>query len=379
MAAKKRKKLQRNPHLSSSPLQRERTEVRDAKRKNIHIRRSVLRLHAYVPGEQPTKGRFIKLNTNENPYPPSPKVTRALHEADTSRLRLYPDPVCEALRKKIARIHGCKIDQIFVGNGSDEILTLCARAFSEHSGTIGYFEPSYSLYPVLANMEEIRTKPVALTKAFTWAMPKGYQASLFFLTNPNAPTSMMFPKNKIRDFCKRFRGVVVIDEAYADFADEHCMDLASAFDNVLVVRTLSKSYSLAGLRVGYVVGSPTLIDAFYKLKDSYNVSRLAQRLALAALSDTAYMKKTARWVKKTRDRTTRALRKMGFEVQPSDTNFLWVKPSKISAESLFQALRRRKIYIRYFSDKRICEYVRITVGTDRQMNELVRAIAQITG
>ena len=214
---------------------------------SAYIKQSVQAMQGYTPGEQPTDPQVIKLNTNESPYPPSPAVREALQSLKVETLRLYPDPVSLTLRRKIAALHGGTPDNVFVGNGSDETLALCSRAFVEDDGAIGYFEPSYSLYPVLAQIRAVTARPVALGPDFEWAMPPDYQASLFFMTTPNAPTGIQYPKTAIRAFCTHFPGVVVLDEAYVDFAREHCMDLALEFANVLVLRTLSKSYALAGL------------------------------------------------------------------------------------------------------------------------------------
>ncbi|HEY8241158.1 MAG TPA: histidinol-phosphate transaminase, partial [Kiritimatiellia bacterium] len=224
------------------------------------IRKAVQLLSPYVPGEQPKEPGIVKLNTNENPYPPSPKIGGALKNWRLDQLRLYSDPVCSRLRDQIADLHGCGAEHVFVGNGSDEILALAARAFVERDGTIGYFEPSYSLYPVLAAIEGIEKRPAVLRENFMWSIPEKYQVSLFFLTNPNAPTSMLFPKKEVADLCHALKGIVVIDEAYVDFAPYNCMDLALSMPNVIVARTLSKSYSLAGLRLGYAVGPTPLIS-----------------------------------------------------------------------------------------------------------------------
>ncbi|HAS81882.1 MAG TPA: histidinol-phosphate transaminase, partial [Verrucomicrobia bacterium] len=209
------------------------------------IRRSVQQLQAYVPGEQPGGGRIIKLNTNENPYPPSPQVEAALRGISSERLRLYPPPTAVPLRQRIAELHGCRLEHTFAGNGSDEVLALCTRAFIENDGCIGYFDPSYSLYPVLADIRDVRKMPVVLGPEFSWRTPPSAGCGLFFLTNPNAPTGMRFDKRDIEAFCATFKGVVLIDEAYVDFACDDCMDLALRYDNVLVSRTLSKSYALA--------------------------------------------------------------------------------------------------------------------------------------
>lgn len=331
-------------------------------------------MQGYTPGEQPTDPRVIKLNTNENPYPPSPAVREALQRLNVETLRLYPDPVSLVLRRKIADLHGGMPDNVFVGNGSDETLALCSRAFVEDDGAIGYFEPSYSLYPVLAQIRTVTASPVELGPDFEWTMPTDFQASLFFMTTPNAPTGIQYPKTEIRAFCACFPGVVVLDEAYVDFAREHCMDLALEYDNVLVLRTLSKSYALAGLRLGYVVGAAPLIEALFKIKDSYNVDRIAQVAALAALSDQAYLRALVERIRTTRLRTITELERMSFHVFPSETNFLWVKPPRISAENLYRRLREQNILVRYFPGRRTQDYLRITIGTDEQMQALVNAI-----
>jgi len=343
------------------------------------IRKSVQQMTGYTPGEQPKEGGFVKLNTNENPYPPSPKVLKALAATDGTRLRLYPDPVSVELRKRIATLHKCRVENVFAGNGSDEILALCTRAFVEDSGSIGYFNPSYSLYPVLADIRNVKKKPVELGADFEWQMPARYRASLFFLTYPNAPTAILYPKDTVRAFCRRFPGVVVIDEAYVNFSRGNAMDLALELDNVLVMRTLSKAYSLAGLRVGYVVGPKPLIAALFKLKDSYNLDRISQQLALSALSDVGYMQANVRKIKATRARLAAALTAAGHRVYPSESNFLWVRPGGIRAQALFEALKRQRILIRYFPGGRTGDFVRITVGTNAEVNKLIGAVRKLSG
>ncbi|MDD5679168.1 MAG: histidinol-phosphate transaminase [Kiritimatiellae bacterium] len=339
-----------------------------------YIKKSVAAMQGYTPGEQPTDPRVIKLNTNESPYPPSPAVGKALQSLKAETLRLYPDPVSLALRRKIAALHGATPDNVFVGNGSDETLALCSRAFVEDNGAIGYFEPSYSLYPVLAQIRAVTARPLELGSEFEWAMPADYQANLFFMTTPNAPTGIQYHKALVCAFCARFKGVVVLDEAYVDFARENCMDLALEYNNVLVLRTLSKSYALAGLRLGYVVGSVPLIAALFKIKDSYNVDRITQAAALAALSDQAYMRNLVERIKTTRRQTIADLERMGFCVFPSESNFLWVKPPRGSAADLYRRLRERNILVRYFPGGRTQDYLRITIGTDEQMRALTDAI-----
>lgn len=342
------------------------------------ICKNVQALTAYTPGEQPKDAGIIKLNTNENPYPPSPKVAAALRTFDAARLRLYPDPVFMALRLRIAEIHGCTAEQVFIGNGSDEILALCTRAFVENDGSVGYFVPSYSLYPVLADIRGVTRRPVALGSGFTWRAPADDAASLFFITNPNAPTSLLHDKASVAAFCRTFRGVVLIDEAYGDFADDTCMDLALAADNAntLVMRTFSKSFSLAGLRFGYVIGPAALVGALYKIKDSYNMDMLAQVVGLAALNDLPYMQENVRRIRATRDRLTAELRRRGWTVCESQTNFLFARPPDGDAARLFEALKAAKIYVRYFPGPETGDYLRITIGTEAQTDALLAALPE---
>ncbi len=341
------------------------------------IRQSVVNMHGYTPGEQPQgEQRVLKLNTNENPYPPSPAIADVLRDIDVSRLRLYPDPVAVDLRGEIAALHNCEVENVFVGNGSDEVLELCTRAFVENDGRIGYFEPSYSLYPVLADIREVEKCPVKLNDDFSWNMPSD-DNSLFFVTNPNAPTSILYNRNDVIKFCEAASGVVVLDEAYVDFSDSNCMDLAFQFENVLVARTLSKSYSLAGLRLGYAVGSADLIAALYKVKDSYNLNAITQRIAVAAIRDQKNMLENVAKIKQTRAYFSKELEKDGFLVMPSQTNFIWTKPNGISADKLYQELYERRILIRYFPGDVTGEYVRITIGTDAEIAELLTAIREI--
>lgn len=342
------------------------------------IRRNVESLTAYTPGQQPGRQKVVKLNTNENPYPPSPAVGRALASLDPGRLRLYPDPVSKRLRERIAHVHGCEVANVFAGNGSDEVLALCTRAFVEDDGAIGYFDPSYSLYPVLADIRNVAKRPVELGRDFEWKTPPRRDFALFFLTRPNAPTGILYPKEEVRRFCRSFPGVVVIDEAYVDFARDNCASLALELDNVLIARTFSKAFSLAGLRVGYAVGSKDLIHALLKLKDSYNLDGISQSLALAALSDLRYMRRNVAKIRKTRERLRRALIDGGHAVYPSDTNFLWMRPSGVSARRLYEHLARNRILIRYFPGDRTGDFVRITVGTDQEVDRLLDAIRGVS-
>ncbi len=344
---------------------------------NPLIRKPVEELQAYTPGEQPKVEGLIKLNTNENPYPPSPGVARALRECAADSLRLYPDPVCMALRERIAAVHGVGVDQVFVGNGSDEVLRVCMRAFTQPGGAAAAFEPTYSLYPVLAAAEEVGFRRVPLADDFGWAEPpEDLDASLFFLANPNAPTGVFYPEEAIEAFCRRFRGVVLVDEAYADFSGgRNCLGLAKRMSNVLVCRTMSKSFSLAGLRLGYAVGSAALIGALYKLKDSYNVDRLAQAIALAAMEDLPWMEANARRIIATRERVSAELSRRGYRVVPSSANFLFVEPPEgRRAAEWFAELRAKKFLTRHFPGGRTDNHLRVSIGTDAQMDAFLAAL-----
>ncbi len=341
------------------------------------IRKSVQDLKAYAPGEQPKGAGLIKLNTNENPYPPSPAVGRVLAECAADALRLYPDPMCVALRERIAAISGCGVENVFVGNGSDEVLRVCTRAFTQPGGAVASFDPSYSLYPVLAAAEEVEFRAVPLAEGFGWTEPPAdLDATLFWLANPNAPTGVFYPMEVIEAFCRRFPGVVVVDEAYVDFSGgRNCLSLALGTPNMLVCRTLSKSFSLAGLRLGYAIGAPDLIGALYKLKDSYNVDRLAQQVALAALEDLPWMEGNARRIVATRERVAGELAKRGFKVVSSASNFLFVEPpAGVSAAELFARLRTKKILVRYFPGGRTDNHLRVSIGTDAQMDAFLAAL-----
>lgn len=339
----------------------------------------VQKLTPYTPGEQPKDPNLVKLNTNENPYPPSPKVAQALASFDVSSLRRYPDPVCSALRQKIASLCGVSPANVFVGNGSDEILTLAARAFVEDSAAIGSFDPSYSLYKTLAAIRNVRFVPSPLEDDFSWRAPVTDDVSLFLLTNPNAPTSVLYPPETVAAFADSFPGVVIVDEAYADFAESNCIPLAArpGNENVIVMRTLSKSFSLAGLRLGYCIGPAPLIEALEKVKDSYNIDGLAQTAALAALSDLDWMRANVRKVADTRAAVSAELRRRGWNLPDSQSNFLFARPAHRPASEIFEALRARHVFVRWFPGPKTGDRIRITIGTPAEMDTLLAALAEL--
>jgi histidinol-phosphate aminotransferase len=339
----------------------------------MRVTQSVKKLVAYTPGEQPKTKNVVKLNTNENPYPPSPRCADVLASFDPDCLRRYPDPVFSELRAAIARLHRTVPARVFVGNGSDEILSLAARAFVENDERIGSLDPSYSLYKTLAAIRGVRWTGVREPEDA--ATDK--KIALFLLTNPNAPTGEFRPRERVAAFAASFPGVVLVDEAYADFARGDCMKLATAKDNasVLVMRTFSKSYSLAGLRVGYCVGPEELIDALYKVKDSYNVDAVAQAVALAALRDRASLAASVSRVRRTRRAFCRELKKRGWTFPESEANFVFARPpAPLRADELFEALRTRGIFVRYFPGPLTGDALRITIGTDAQMKTLLDAL-----
>ena len=356
----------------------------------MRLRPLVRRLEAYVPGEQPKIKGLIKLNTNENPYPPSPKVLAAVKAATDARLRLYPNPTAQILREKLARLHGCGPENIMVGNGSDEILALATRAFLEPdpdtpAGTLQFFDPSYSLYPVLAAIHGARALAVPLRADFT--MPSlaelrrgkawDFRAALTFVTTPNAPSGRGYATTDLEALCRAQKGVVLLDEAYVDFAREHAVSLALKHPHVLVARTFSKAYSLCFQRVGYAVGHPDLIGGLNKIRDSYNVNGLGQIAALATLDDLPYYRANFERIIASRDRLTAELNRLGFEVLPSQTNFILVRPPGMPARSWLDRLREHKILVRWFARPMVKDYLRITIGTESEVDALIRTAKRI--
>ena len=351
------------------------------------VRPSIRRLDGYVPGEQPRGSRLIKLNTNENPYPPSPRVLEATRDAVDERLRLYPDPSAARLRAALAKLHGCEPENVLVGNGSDELLAVCIRACAEPArsvaarrrsmATVQYFEPSYSLYPVLADAHGARRHAVPLAADFSLpSLEEGWEAraALSLVTTPNAPSGRGYSTRELGRLCRATDGVVVLDEAYADFASENAVRLALRLPHVIVLRTFSKAYSLCFQRVGYALGHPDLLAELIKVRDSYSVNGLGQVAALATLSDRRYYAKTIKQIVASREQLAGQLVELGFRVLPSQTNFLLVEPPGPSAEKWFQALRERRILVRWFSARQMRRYLRITIGTDEQNAALLSAL-----
>ncbi len=338
-------------------------------------------LEPYVPGEQPKNKKYIKLNTNENPYPPSPEVIKAIREAANEDLRLYPDPECEDLRKTVSDCYGMKHKQIFVGNGSDEVLAFSFGAF--FAGKKIFFpDITYSFYPVYAGLFNVAYEEIPLNKDFEIDAADYFKADGgIIIPNPNAPTSKYLDTNKIEEILKsNSKNVVIIDEAYIDFGGNTCISLLNQYANLLVIHTLSKARSLAGLRVGFAFGSEELISGLDRIKNSFNsytLDRVALAGAVAALKDDSYFQETKKKIIQTRERTIQALKALNFIVMDSKSNFIFISHKKLEAEFIFKKLRDRGILIRFFNKPRINNFMRVTIGTDREMQVFIKALEKI--
>jgi histidinol-phosphate aminotransferase len=360
---------------------------------SVYWNRRVKGLSPYVPGEQPRDRKFVKLNTNENPYPPSPRVVEAIEAVlaeGAGRLRLYPDPACTELREAAAARYGIRPEQVFAGNGSDEVLAFAFGAFFD--GAPGaepalFPDITYSFYPVYAALWGVPFRAIPLAKDFS-VSPEDYRVPSggVILPNPNAPTGRGLSPAAIRDILSYQAGnrrVVIIDEAYAVFGADSVVPWIHEFPNLLTVHTLSKSASLAGLRVGFAIGGEELIEGLCRIRDSFNsytLDRLAQAGAAAALADSAYYDKINRRVIAARERTAAALTALGFTVIPSQANFIFAAPpngSGITGARLFAVLRERGILVRHFDKPRIENYLRISIGTDNDMDKFLAACEEI--
>lgn len=337
-------------------------------------------LTPYVPGEQPKLSHLVKLNTNENPYPPSPKVLEALHGEVGENLRLYPDPNAQMLKESIAKVHGIRTEQVFVGNGSDEVLAHVFHALLKHESPILYPDITYSFYPVYCSLYGIEYEHVPLDEQYQirvddYRRPNG---GIIF-PNPNAPTGRLVALGEIERLLEiNTESVVVIDEAYIDFGGQSAAALADRFPNLLVVQTLSKSRSLAGLRVGFALGDAGLIEALERVKGSFNsypLGRLAIAGAVAALEDQEHFEANRQAVIRSREWLSGALSDLGFEVLPSAANFIFARHARYGGAELAAALRERHIIVRHFGQARIEQFMRITIGTDEQCHVLVEALA----
>jgi histidinol-phosphate aminotransferase len=344
------------------------------------LRPSVRATAPYVPGEQPAEGRrVIKLNTNENPYPPSPAVLDALRAAIDGGVRLYPDPEARGLRERAARVYGIPPDHILAGNGSDELLALLLRATVDPGDRVAFPVPTYSLYETLVAVQG----GAAIRAEFPddWSLPASLAttgARVTFVCNPNSPSGTVASLDAIEALARALPGVLVVDEAYADFADGDAMALAGRLHNVLVLRTLSKSFSLAGMRCGLAFGHPDLLAGLRTVKDSYNLSRLTQVAAEAALDDVPHMRASAARIRSTRARLTSALERLGYVVPPSQANFVLARRPGADQAPVAAALAERGVLVRHFATPRLQDALRITVGSDEEIDVLLGHLNALT-
>jgi histidinol-phosphate aminotransferase len=343
-----------------------------------HVRRCIRGMQGYVPGKQPEDSSYVKLNTNENPYPPSPQVLAALRNAISADLRLYSDPLASPLRDMAARLYGCEVDEVIAGNGSDDILTMIFRTFLDSGDTIATPAPSYTLYNALSAMQGATCQEIPMGSGYT--LPDdldAHGAKVIFIVNPNAPTGVLHPREALRALLKRTRSIVVVDEAYADFAGESVIDLLAEFPHLIVVRSFSKAYALAGMRLGLGFAHRDIIAQMLKVKDSYNLDRLAIVAGCAALADQAWLQGTTAKILRTRTHLLQALTDMDLQVPPSRANFVFPRIPDGHAREVYEALEKRRILVRYFPAPLVADSLRITVGTDAEVEAFLRALREL--
>lgn len=344
------------------------------------VRKALEGFRPYVPGEQPPDGEdWVKLNTNESPLPPSPRVIAAIRDAAGDSLRLYPSPTAAPARRAIAAHFGLEPSQVTAGNGADDLIEMCMRAFAGAGDRVAYSTPTYPLFEPLCRIHDAIPSPHAAAEGWAWTDPFVYDpAPLKFVVNPNSPTGAWVDGTAVERLVSVSRGVVVIDEAYVDFAPESRLDLLQRHHNVLILRTMSKSYALAGMRIGFALGNPELIAALDSVKDSYNLDRLAIVAAVAAIQDEDHHRAIVDHVVDERSWLEAELRRVGFEMSPSAANFVFVKPpARSSAAALADALRERRILVRHYDREPIAGWFRITIGTRTQHERLLAALKEI--
>jgi len=339
----------------------------------LPFRKNIAKMVGYVPGFQPNEAGWIKLNTNENPYPPSPKVIEAILAelaGDGENLRKYPDAGSRESRRVAADLYGVDPSWVIMANGSDELLNNLIRAFADAGDEIGYVHPSYSYYATLAEIQGAKVRTFGLTDDLRIAdFPERYEGKIFFLTSPNAPLGFGFDNNYIGELAQRCDGILVVDEAYVDFTEVSAMELVKQYENIVVTRTFSKSYSLAGMRLGLAVARPEVITALDKIRDHYHLDRLALAAATAALRDQAYLQSTVAKICATRDWFSGELRRLGYQVNQSQTNYIFAEAPDGDGKKVYQALMVDKILVRYFSDPLLAHGVRISIGTREEMEK----------
>ncbi len=343
-----------------------------------YFRENIEKAKGYEPGFQPAETDVIKLNTNENPYPPSPAVMDAIRDISEEQMRRYPDPHGNKFRKAAAEVNGVGPDYIMCCNGGDELLKIAIRAFCDENRPLAYPVPTYSLYPVLANLQNCKAIEVPFDSEFNLpAKLASADAALTIVCNPNAPTGSFVSVDEMKSLAGKLSGVLLIDEAYVDFAQDNCAALVKDFDNVIILRSMSKGYCLAGIRFGYAIAQPALIAGLMKVKDSYNVDAAATAAATAAIRDQSYFQQNIKKVKDERARLTQQLRDLGLDVPDSSGNFVLAKCKNHKAVEIYEKLVERKIYVRYFDYPNLNDKLRITVGTSEQNDKLLVALKKI--
>jgi histidinol-phosphate aminotransferase len=341
------------------------------------VRETVRAMDGYTPGEQPgVSARVVKLNTNENPFPPSPRVIQAIRDIEGETLRRYPNPTADIFRAAAAKLHSVTQDMIIAGNGSDDILTIATRTFVPPGGLIAYPEPTYSLYPVLSQLQDAQSVGVPWGDHYSLPIEAlvATRANAIYLANPNAPTGTMIPPKKVAELAAEFDGALLVDEAYVDFADDNCLALVEEYPNVIISRTLSKAYSLAGLRFGYAVAAAPVIYEMMKVKDSYNCDAISVLAATAAIEDQAYAHWTWENIRNERKKLTAELTDLGWIVQPSQANFLWASAPDGRGREAYLGLKHQGILVRHFDKPGLSDHIRITVGQSHENNALLAGI-----
>ena len=346
-----------------------------------YFRKNIAALAGYVPGEQPRDNKIIKLNTNENPYPPSPQVIAALRKASNRSLRLYPEPLAESLRVVAANVYGVRPENILAGNGSDEILSIIMRSFVGPEDRVAFPVPTYSLYDTLVDIQQ--GERITVDYPADFAVPEtlaSQNAALTFLCNPNSPSGTLVSLQDVERLARAVAGILVVDEAYVDFAESEgasTLPLIRHLGNLIVLRTFSKSFSLAGMRIGLAFASEEIISGMMKVKDSYNLNRLSLVAASAALQDMAWMARNVRRIQRSRSQLTAGLRKMGFYVYPSHANFVMARKYEENLKGLYERLKNQKILVRYFDVAGLQDALRITVGRPREIRALLKEMQAV--
>lgn len=345
-----------------------------------YFRQNIDNLSAYVPGEQPAANtKVIKLNTNENPYPPSPQALQVLKALDGELLRRYPQPLARDFCIAASQVLDVPVDWILVGNGSDDLLTMIMRACVEPGRRVAYPMPTYVLYRTLAQIQDAEVLEIPFPEDYSLPIEQiiDAQAAVTFIASPNSPSGTTAAIELLDKLAKQLSGILVIDEAYVDFADSNALELVKKHSNVIVLRTLSKGYSLAGLRLGFGIANPTLLAGLFKVKDSYNVDAIACAVGAAAILDQSHKNANAEKIKNSRSQMVKNLQKLGFYTLPSQANFLLAQSPSGNAKSLYEMLKERGILVRYFNQPQLIDKLRITIGTLEQNQTLIQALSEI--